>query len=64
MPVRKRPVWRVVSGSHSRWFWDEGDARQYAKARYDYDLDGVPFITELDDSELLIRLNELEAGSE
>ena len=61
MPVRKRPVWRVQSGSDSRWFWDEDDARQYAKARYEWDLDGVPFVSQLDDSELMVRLNELEA---
>ena len=61
MPVRKIPVWRVQSGSHSRWFWEEQDARQYAKARYDYDLDGVPFVTELNDKDMMIRLNELES---
>ena len=64
MPVRKIPVWRVQSGSHSRWFFEEEDARQYAKARYDYELDGVPFISELTDRDLMVRINELEARIE
>ena len=62
MPVRKTPVWRVVSGSHTKWFLEEPDARQYAKDRYDWDLDGVPFVTELTDRELITRVNELESS--
>jgi len=64
MPVRKIPVWRVLSGSHSRWFFEEHDARQYAKARYDIDLDGIPFVSELTDRDLMVRVNELEARIE
>ena len=62
MPVRSRPVWRVQSGSHARWFWEEDDARQYAKSRYEYDLDGVPFVSQMSDAEMLARLNQLEAS--
>ena len=64
MPVRKIPVWRVQSGSHARWFFEEHDARQYAKARYDIDLDGIPFVSELTDRDLMVRVNELEARIE
>lgn len=62
MPVRKTPVWRVQSGSHTKWFLEEPDARQYAKDRYDWDTDGVPFVTELTDRELIARINELESS--
>ena len=61
MPVRSRPVWRVQSGSYARWFWDEADAKEYAKARFEYDLDGVPFVSQMSDAEMLARLNQLEA---
>jgi hypothetical protein len=61
MPVRKRQVYKVESGGKSRWFWDEHDARKYASDRFDRELDGVPFITELTDAELMVRVNELEA---
>ena len=54
-------VYRVSQGSHARWFTDSGDAKQYAKDRYDIDLDGVPFVCELEHSELIARLNTLEA---
>jgi hypothetical protein len=61
MPVRKTPVWRVSSGNHTKWFWEERDARQYAKDRYEIDLDGIPFVAELTDREMIAHLNNLEA---
>jgi len=61
MPVRKRSVYKVESGGNARWFWDERDAREYASDRFDIELEGVPFITELTDVELMSRVNELEA---
>ena len=64
MPVRKTPVWRVQSGTHSRWFWEEDDARDYANNRYEYDLDGVPFISQMSNEEMLVRLNQLEMSNE
>lgn len=54
-------VYRVSQGSHVRWFTDSGDAKQYAKDRYDTELDGVPFTCELNHSELMVRINQLEA---
>ena len=54
-------VYRVSQGNHARWFTDSGDAKQYAKDRYDVELDGVPFVCELDHSELMVRINQLEA---
>ena len=56
-------VYRVSQGSHTRWFTDEGDAREYARVRYDIETDGIPFCAELDHRELMVRLNELEARS-
>ena len=54
-------VYRVSQGSHTRWFTDSGDAKEYARVRYDTELDGVPFTCELDHSEMIARLNQLEA---
>ena len=54
-------VYRVSQGSHTRWFTDSGDAKQYAKDRYDVELDGIPFVAEMDHSELMVRINQLEA---
>ena len=53
-------VYRVSQGKHTRWFTDSGEAKQYAKDRYDVELDGVPFVCELDHAEMLARLNTLE----
>ena len=64
MPVRETPVWRVSSGNHTKWFWEERDARQYAKDRYDIDYDGIPFVAELTDREMIAQLNRLEALSD
>ena len=62
MQKRKdKPVWRVSSGAHTKWFRDERDARDYARDRYDIDLEGVPFVAELTDREMIAHLNNLEA---
>jgi len=53
--------YRVSHGSATRWFTDSGEAKQYAKDRYDVELDGVPFCEELNHSELMVRINQLEA---
>ena len=60
MRVKEKTVWRVVSGSHSRWFPGELGARQYADDRYETEFDGVPFVEEITLTEALNRLNELE----
>ena len=57
-------VYRVTQGSHTRWFTNEDDARQYADDRYDKYLDGVPFIEPVDAVEMLARLNELESSKQ
>ena len=54
-------VYRVSQGRHCRWFTDSGEAKQYAKDRYDVELDGIPFVAELNHSELMVRINHLEA---
>ena len=57
-------VFRVSEGSRHKWFADEGDARQYARDRYD-DIDGpIPFIEPIDAVEMLARLNELESSKQ
>lgn len=61
MPVRKTPVWRVQSGSVTRWFLEEPDARKFASDRFDAEFDGIPFVNELTDRELIARVNDLEA---
>jgi hypothetical protein len=55
-------VYRVSQGSHVRWFFDSGEAKQYADDRYDKCLDGIPFIEPIDAVEMLVRLNELESS--
>lgn len=56
-------VWRVSSGGVFRYFTDEGDARNYASDRFDYDADGVPFITQLTVHEALNELNKFSSSS-
>ena len=57
-------VYRVSEGHRNRWFFDEGDARQYARDRYD-DCDGpIPFVESIDAVEMLVRLNDLENSSD
>lgn len=66
MPVRRKQYWRVSLGRVARYFSDEDDARDYAKDRANdpENWDGIPFVDVIDERELLVRLNELEAGSE
>jgi hypothetical protein len=60
MEVRERTVWRVQSGSRSKWFAGEIGARDYASDRFDAEFDGVPFVEQVTLSEALVRLNDLE----
>lgn len=64
MPVRRVTYWKVSLGHTDRWFADEEDARAHAKHRAaDPDnWDGIPFVTELTDRELITRINELESS--
>ena len=52
-------MWVVSSGSSKTYFYDEGDARDYARDRYDYDLDGVPFVSKVTLHEAITELNRL-----
>ena len=61
--LKERTVWRVQSGSRSKWFAGELGARDYANDRFDIELEGVPFLTEMTLSEAITRLNQLEALS-
>ena len=57
-------VYRVSEGNRVRWFYDEGDARSFARDRFD-DADGpIPFCQPVDALEMLMHLNELELGRE
>lgn len=60
MQLREKTVWRVRSGSDTRWFPGELGARQYADDRYDKEFDGIPFLEQITLTEALTRLNELE----
>ena len=52
-------MWVVSTGSSKTYFYDEGDAREYARDRFDFDLDGVPFISTVTLSEAITELNRL-----
>jgi len=52
-------LWVVSNGSSKTYFYDEGDARDYASDRYDFDLDGVPFISKVTLREAITELNRL-----
>jgi hypothetical protein len=52
-------MWVVSSGNSKTYFYDEGDARDYASDRYDYDLEGVPFISKVTLHEAITELNRL-----
>ena len=52
-------MWVVSNGSSKTYFYDEGDARDYASDRYDFDLDGVPFISKVTLREAINELNRL-----
>jgi uncharacterized membrane-anchored protein len=59
MPSRDSIMWVVSCGSSKTYFYDEGEAREYARDRYDYDLDGVPFIGNTTLHEAITELNRL-----
>ena len=62
MRVKERTVWRVRCGSVDRWFPGEIGARDFAGDRFN-DVDGpIPFVEQVNLSEVLTRLNELELG--
>ncbi len=52
-------MWVVSSGSSKTYFYDQGDATDYAKDRYSYDEDGVPFISKVTLNEAITELNRL-----
>ena len=52
-------LWVVSSGSSKTYFYDEGEARDYASDRYDLDLEGVPFISKVTLREAISELNRL-----
>jgi len=52
-------MWVVSSGSSKTYFYDEGEARDYASDRYDLDLEGVPFISKVTLREAISELNRL-----
>lgn len=54
-------LWVVSSGSSKKYFFDEGEARDYASDRYDLDLDGVPFISKVTLREAIGELNRLSS---
>ena len=62
MRVQERTVWRVQSGSVTRWFAGELGAMDYASDRFDNEFDGVPFVEQVTLTEALSRLNELESS--
>jgi hypothetical protein len=64
MPVRHKKYYKVTLGNHRRYFCDEEDARDFAKQRAaDPDnWDGIPFVNEIDEREVITQLNELELG--
>ena len=62
MRIEERAVWRVQSGSVTRWFGGELGARNWADDRFDTEFDGVPFIEQVTLTEALSRLNELESN--
>jgi hypothetical protein len=61
MPVRRKQYWRVSLGGVNRYFSDEDDARDYAKDRANdpENWDGIPFLDQVDERELLVILNNL-----
>ena len=52
-------MWVVSSGSSKTYFFGEEEARDYARDRYDYDLDGIPFISKVTLHEAITELNRL-----
>jgi hypothetical protein len=66
MPVRRKQYWRVSLGRVNRYFSDEEDARDYQRDRAndDENFDGAPFLDQIDERELLTRINTLEASNQ
>jgi len=64
MPVRRKTYWRVSLGLGAVYFPDEEDARDYAKQRAadPENWDGIPFVEEIDEREMIVRINELESS--
>ena len=64
MPVRHKKYYKVTLGHHRRYFCDEEDARDYQRDRANDDecFDGIPFLDEIDEREVITQLNELELG--
>ncbi len=62
MQDREVSVWRVVSGSHSRWFSGEVSAREWAGDRYEVEFDGIPFVEQVTLTEAINRLNQFESS--
>jgi hypothetical protein len=64
MPVRRKQYWRVSLGGVNRYFSDEEDARDHARDRANdpENWDGIPFLDVIDERELLVRINTLEAA--
>ena len=56
-------MWVVQSGSSNRYFYDEGEARDYARDMIDIDyiLDGEPFIHKVTLREAISELNRLSS---
>jgi hypothetical protein len=52
-------MWVVSSGSSKTYFFDEGEARDFASDRFDFDLEGVPFISKVTLQEAITELNRL-----
>ena len=50
-------MWVVSSGTSKTYFFDEQEARDYARDRFNHDLDGVPFISKVTLSEAISELN-------
>ena len=66
MPVRKKHYWRVSLGGVGRYFSDEEDARDFARDRANDpdNWDGIPFVDQIEEIELLVRINTLEASNQ
>ena len=60
--ISERTVWRVRSGSLTRWFGGKAGAKQWADDRFDTEFDGIPYIDGITLTEALTHLNEMELG--
>ena len=66
MPVRQKHYWRVSLGLGAVYFPDEDDARDYARDRAadPENWDGIPFIEQIEERELVARINSLELSNQ